>query len=148
VILAASVAAAGALAIATVPTWSGNDSAGQAASLTAAQSITKTTTPIKHVVVLFDENVSFDHYFGTYPNAANTDGTKFTANLGAPAVTPPTCRVFRRGGWTSSSTARDQAHLQNFTYLAACGRRGRPSRQSDIGRWRGQRPPSIRSVAE
>ncbi|GGJ03149.1 phospholipase C [Streptomyces brasiliensis] len=38
-----------------------------------------TATPIKHVVVLFDENVSFDHYFGTYPQAANTDGTKFTA---------------------------------------------------------------------
>ena len=30
-----------------------------------------TTTPIKHVVVLFDENVSFDHYFGTYPFATN-----------------------------------------------------------------------------
>jgi phospholipase C len=30
-----------------------------------------TTTPIKHVVVLFQENVSFDHYFGTYPFAAN-----------------------------------------------------------------------------
>ncbi|WP_237554902.1 MULTISPECIES: alkaline phosphatase family protein [unclassified Streptomyces] len=38
-----------------------------------------TTTPIKHVVVIFDENVSFDHYFGSYPVAANTDGTKFTA---------------------------------------------------------------------
>ena len=31
--------------------------------------------PIKHLVVIFDENVSFDHYFGTYPKAANTDGT-------------------------------------------------------------------------
>jgi phospholipase C len=39
----------------------------------------RTTTPIKHVVVIFDENVSFDHYFGTYPNAANTDGTSFDA---------------------------------------------------------------------
>ena len=29
-------------------------------------------TPIKHVVVIFQENVSFDHYFGTYPYAANT----------------------------------------------------------------------------
>jgi phospholipase C len=29
------------------------------------------TTPIKHLVVLFQENVSFDHYFGTYPHAAN-----------------------------------------------------------------------------
>jgi phospholipase C len=27
----------------------------------------ETTTPIKHVVVIFQENVSFDHYFGTYP---------------------------------------------------------------------------------
>ena len=26
-----------------------------------------TATPIKHLVVIFDENVSFDHYFGTYP---------------------------------------------------------------------------------
>ena len=28
-----------------------------------------TSTPIKHLVVLFDENESFDHYFGTYPYA-------------------------------------------------------------------------------
>jgi phospholipase C len=35
-----------------------------------------TTTPIKHVVVIFQENVSFDHYFGTYPFAlANADGS-------------------------------------------------------------------------
>ncbi|HEV3072744.1 MAG TPA: alkaline phosphatase family protein [Solirubrobacteraceae bacterium] len=33
-----------------------------------------TTTPIKHVVVIFQENVSFDHYFGTYPNATNPSG--------------------------------------------------------------------------
>jgi phospholipase C len=25
----------------------------------------QTSTPIKHVVVIFQENVSFDHYFGT-----------------------------------------------------------------------------------
>ena len=30
-----------------------------------------TLTPIKHVVVIFQENVSFDHYFGTYPFANN-----------------------------------------------------------------------------
>lgn len=30
-----------------------------------------TATPIKHLVVLYDENNSFDHYFGTYPRAAN-----------------------------------------------------------------------------
>lgn len=43
-----------------------------------------TTTPIKHVVVLFDENISFDHYFATYPKAANTDGTRFTASRKTP----------------------------------------------------------------
>jgi phospholipase C len=43
-----------------------------------------TATPIKHVVVLFQENVSYDHYFGTYPKAANTDGTPFTAKKDTP----------------------------------------------------------------
>lgn len=33
-----------------------------------------TKTPIKHVVVIFQENVSFDHYFGTYPHAFNLPG--------------------------------------------------------------------------
>src|SRR5215469_11639356 len=36
-----------------------------------------TDTPIKHVVVIFQENVSFDHYFGTYPMAANPPGEPF-----------------------------------------------------------------------
>ncbi len=41
-------------------------------SLTAlAQTPPATTTPIQHVVVIFQENVSFDHYFATYPNALN-----------------------------------------------------------------------------
>ena len=30
-----------------------------------------TATPIKHVVIIFGENISFDHYFGTYPHALN-----------------------------------------------------------------------------
>lgn len=29
------------------------------------------STPIKHLVIIFQENVSFDHYFGTYPTALN-----------------------------------------------------------------------------
>jgi phospholipase C len=33
-----------------------------------------TATPITHVVVIFQENVSFDHYFATYPNAQNPAG--------------------------------------------------------------------------
>ena len=41
------------------PVWSGvAEAAGPAP-----------TTPIQHVVVIFNENISFDHYFGTYPKA-------------------------------------------------------------------------------
>jgi phospholipase C len=47
----------------------------------------QTTTPIKHVVVIFQENCSFDHYFGTYPVAANLPGeTPFHARPGTPSV--------------------------------------------------------------
>ena len=48
---------------------------------TLASTNTNTKTPIKHIVILFQENVSFDHYFGTYPNATNPPGEpKFTAS--------------------------------------------------------------------
>jgi phospholipase C len=47
----------------------------------------KTITPIKHLVVIFQENVSFDHYFGTYPEAANPSGEpKFSAKDDTPSV--------------------------------------------------------------
>ena len=47
----------------------------------------RTATPIKHVVVLFDENVSFDHYFATYPKATNPPGEpSFTAAPNTPRV--------------------------------------------------------------
>jgi phospholipase C len=48
---------------------------------------TGTVTPIKHLVVIFQENVSFDHYFGTYPNATNPQGQPaFTPLDGTPSV--------------------------------------------------------------
>ncbi|MGI8677751.1 MAG: phospholipase C [Jatrophihabitans sp.] len=46
-----------------------------------------TATPIKHLVVIFGENVSFDHYFGTYPHAANQHGEPtFHPAAGTPGV--------------------------------------------------------------
>jgi phospholipase C len=33
-----------------------------------------TATPIKHIIVIFGENISFDHYYGTYPSATNPAG--------------------------------------------------------------------------
>jgi phospholipase C len=50
------------------------------------RSAADTASPIKHLVVIFQENVSFDHYFGTYPKAANTSGVPFHAAYGTPSV--------------------------------------------------------------
>jgi phospholipase C len=45
------------------------------------------TTPIRRVVVIFQENVSFDHYFATYPAAENLQGEPaFHASRETPAV--------------------------------------------------------------
>jgi phospholipase C len=41
--------------------------AAGAAQVTGHHGAGGTTTPIKHLVVIFQENISFDHYFGTYP---------------------------------------------------------------------------------
>jgi phospholipase C len=46
-----------------------------------------TTTPIKHLVIIFQENETFDHYFGTYPDAANPSGEpEFVPAVGTPSV--------------------------------------------------------------
>ena len=68
-----------------VPLWISIVSvlAAPPASPTAA-----TTTPVQHMVVIFQENVSFDHYFATYPVAANNSPFEpaFTAAPGTPTV--------------------------------------------------------------
>ena len=45
-----------------------------------------TKTPIKHVVIIFGENESFDHYFATYPVAQNTELPNFRASEDTPSV--------------------------------------------------------------
>ncbi len=60
--------------------------AGAPASSDPASAFT-TATKIKHVVVVFGENISFDHYFATYPHAANLAGEPtFVAAAGTPAA--------------------------------------------------------------
>ncbi|HVB38071.1 MAG TPA: alkaline phosphatase family protein, partial [Vicinamibacterales bacterium] len=47
----------------------------------------RATPSIEHLVVIFNENVSFDHYFATYPRAANLPGEPpFHAAPGTPGV--------------------------------------------------------------
>jgi phospholipase C len=56
--------------------------------LAQSQTPPAATTPVQHVVVIFQENVSFDHYFATYPVAANNSKSEptFTAAAGTPSV--------------------------------------------------------------
>jgi phospholipase C len=57
------------------------------ASAAGRQDTAPTTTPIKHLVIIFNENVSFDHYFATYPKAMNPPGEPtFKAKSGTPSV--------------------------------------------------------------
>ena len=61
--------------------------AGTLINPVAAEAQSGTSTPIKHLVVIFQENVSFDHYFGTYPHALNPPKEPvFRAAPGTPAV--------------------------------------------------------------
>jgi phospholipase C len=48
---------------------------------------TTTSTPVKHLVIIFQENVSFDHYFATYPHATNgVNGSKFIVDPYTPTI--------------------------------------------------------------
>ena len=62
--------------------------AAATASLVPVVADAETKTPIEHVVVIYSENISFDHYFATYPNALNKDGeTLQGSNKPAPKFT-------------------------------------------------------------
>ena len=80
----------GLVALIGAPPLAAAQSAGAVAPVEAsggAQEAAATATPIKHLVVIFQENVSFDHYFATYPKAANPPGEPaFIAAPGTPAV--------------------------------------------------------------
>ncbi len=79
-----ALAVGGAAVMATSLATTGSVGGAQGA---AGAGSTTTATPIQHLVVLFQENVSFDHYFGTYPNALNpSNEPQFTAAAGTPTV--------------------------------------------------------------
>ena len=78
-------------------------------------------TQIEHVIVIFDENESFDHYFGTYPNATNPPGDPvFTAKAGTPTPNglTPALLTANPNSANPSRLARSQAVTcgQNHNY--------------------------------
>lgn len=100
---------------ADVPVAAGQDNSA-AAALT-------TTTPIKHLVVIFQENQSFDHYFGTYPNAANLDDEPaFTPRGNTPSVNGLTPDLLTNNPNTAQPFRLDRSQVltcdQSHTYIA------------------------------
>jgi phospholipase C len=72
-------------------------------------------TPIKHLVVIFQENVSFDHYFGTYPFALNKagDGQTFTPAKGTPDVNGLTWSLLAANPNSSNPMRLDSSPIGN-----------------------------------
>jgi phospholipase C len=88
-----------------------------------------TATPIKHIVIIFGENESFDHYFGTYPHATNPSGEPaFTAAPNTPSINGLTADLLNNnpnlnpangtGATNPFRLDRSQAHTssQNHAY--------------------------------
>jgi len=75
-----------AAALATTLAWSAGESQDWNRPRTWPEPA-PTATPIKHLVVIYDENVSFDHYYATYPHATNPSGEPaFNAQGGTPEI--------------------------------------------------------------
>jgi len=82
-----------------------------------------TATPIQHLIVIFDENESFDHYFGTYPNATNPAGEPaFRAAADTPSVNGLDVTLLTRNPNSSQPVRLDRRHAltcdQNHEYTA------------------------------
>lgn len=72
------------------------------------------TTPIKHLVVIFQENRSFDAYFATYPKARNPPGQPaFRARPGTPSVNGLSPTLIERNPNASKPFRIDR--LQSYT---------------------------------
>jgi phospholipase C len=75
-----------------------------------------TATPIQYLVVIFNENISFDHYFGTYPNALNPE---FENKFKAKDNTPPSTDC-RGSSQQQSQSESGQRHRRDQSVPARC----------------------------
>jgi phospholipase C len=81
----------------------------------------ETAYPIKNLVVIFQENISFDHYFATYPVATNPAGEPpFFARPGTPTVNGLTPDLLTRNQNSMQPQRLDRSHAatadQNHDY--------------------------------
>ncbi len=120
-----------------------------------AQTPPATATRMKHLVVIFQENVSFDHYFATYPNALNGAGeplfvaarrTPGVNGLSGPLLTqnPNSVQPFRLSraqaiicdqshSYTNEQKAMDHGLMDQFVQLDGTTQTG----CNDVGKGKG-----------
>jgi phospholipase C len=78
-------------------------------------------TPIKHVIVILEENHTFDNYFGTYPGVNGIYNVKAMPDEpgGPPAVAPylftsPVLKANLNNSWTAAHDAYDNGSMNGF----------------------------------
>jgi len=76
-----------------------------------------TTTPIKHLVVIFQENISFDHYFATYPYAKNPSNNEPTFHA---SPNPPTVNNLNSSGLLIKNTNEYQPFRFDRSQAVTC----------------------------
>jgi phospholipase C len=88
----------------------------------AAQAETLNRCPgdaaLEHLVVIFDENVSFDHYFGTYPVAANPKD-KAEPRFDAKPDTPTVNGLSSAGLWARNPNSEQPFRLDRNQYATS-----------------------------
>ena len=122
-ILPSAIAVASLLTIAACGSNSHNNTTTSTPPAVSAQDALATATPIKHLVVIFGENVSFDHYFATYPSAKNVAGEPtFTAATG----TQTDIATLAAAGLTGAANPNAQATSPNIVAATVNGRTTTP----------------------
>ncbi|TCG05117.1 phospholipase [Paraburkholderia steynii] len=121
-ILPSAIAVAALLTIAACGS-SHNNTTASTPPVVSAQDALATATPIKHLVVIFGENVSFDHYFATYPSAKNVAGEPaFTAATG----TQTDIATLAAAGLTGAANPNAQATSPNIVAATVNGQTTAP----------------------
>jgi len=122
-ILPTAISVAALLTIAACGSSHNDTPAASTPAAVSAQDALPTATPIKHLVVIFGENVSFDHYFATYPNAKNTAGEP---TFSAASGTQTDIATLAAAGLTGAANPNAQAGSPNIVAATINGKTTTP----------------------
>ncbi|MFI5384589.1 MAG: phospholipase C [Fimbriimonadales bacterium] len=93
------------------------------ATLAAGLQTRPVPMPFKHFVYIIQENITFDHYFGTYPGANGIPaGVKLPAHPGGPPVFEPyhlsktSIPHDLNHSWQAAKTAMDEGKMDGFLW--------------------------------